>query len=113
MTEPLAAKSAADQAAGGALFPGLQFYQVLDPPAVLKNGQPDPRGYAMHGPFPDLAAATGFAADRPNALITVTLVMHQNPAAPPPAAVAANPAPQTPAEAARGRRSALTSSAPS
>jgi len=70
--------------AGLQLFPGVSFYQVLEPSKVL--GPHGETSFAMVGPFADLAGASHYAATRPGSLITVTLVLHQ--AAAVPAAVA-------------------------
>lgn len=66
----------ADQAAG--LFPGVSFYQVLEPSKILGPG--GVLQFAMVGPFPTLLAADAYANTRPGSLITVTLVLHQAPA---------------------------------
>lgn len=58
------------------LQPGMSFYQVLIPSKILApNGAPQ---LQQLGPFPDLMAASHVAVQHAGALISVTLILHQN-----------------------------------
>ncbi len=67
-------------------FPGVSYYNVLQPSPIIGPG--GVRQLAMHGPFQDLATASQYANARPGSMISVTLILHEIPAGPAPAAPA-------------------------
>jgi hypothetical protein len=62
------------------LQPGMSFYQILEPTKVL--GPKGETQYAQMGPFPDLASASQYSFQRPGSLITVILILHEQPRTP-------------------------------
>lgn len=79
----MAKPSTADQASAFLLAPGVSYFQVLTPSAVLGPG--GVTQYAMMGPFFDILQANHHASQKPGSLVSVTLVLLE--AQPPPAAM--------------------------
>lgn len=68
------------EAQDAGLRPGVSYFQVLEPaPILAANGMTQ---FGMVGPFLDILQANAYAATKPGALVTVTLVLLQSPPAP-------------------------------